>query len=102
MPTYQIQQWKSPNTKSRPNSCGMWYVTGYDIHPNKPTQQMFLRKDSTWQHVMSTTWLPDGGSFFTTKNEAEIALAMTGQTDHTNSLTAEGNTWKAKKKRLKS
>ena len=81
--TYSVRQWELPDTKNRPNTKGKWYITGYGLLPDKPTQQMFLRKDGTWQHVMYTDWLPDGGTYFDTKNEAEVALALTGGTDHT-------------------
>jgi len=69
-----------------------FYVVGLNmsvLEHHKPCS-MFLRQDGTWQYTMEAKWLPTGGTYFSTRNEAEIALAKTGSTDHTNQRKSGG------------
>lgn len=74
-PTYKIEQWKYGKDDPR---YMKWFVVGYNI---VPSVSKYLREDGTWQDVMTTSWLPNGGTYFTTRNDAEIALSKTGITD---------------------
>lgn len=77
-PVYKFLQWSYTETDSR---YLKWFVVGYNI---KPSTTQYLREDGEWCDVMITNYYPNGGTYFATRNEAEIALAKTGATDHTN------------------
>ena len=75
-PTYQFKQW---TTNPKHDNYMKWFVVAYGI----VDIPMYLRVDGTWQNVMQTSWLPNGGTYFNTQNEASIALALSTNTGKT-------------------
>lgn len=83
MSTYNIMQWEHNPTDHRHMK---WFVVSNDSN----NMRKYLRADGTWQDVMACSWLTNGGTWFNTQNEAQVALASTGFTDNTNSRKNRG------------